>query len=612
MYYYLVSLSKINSEPFTYESEVEIPLFSKVKVPFQNREKEGYIVEEIEKPSYKCLPIKEKLDLFLTKEQFQIATFISAYYFSALSLALDLFYPFSDSEELEPISIKTSVELSKKQNNSLKFLDQNKIALLFGDTGSGKTEIYIKAIEKTLNNNQTAIFLMPEISLTPQIEKRLKEHFQDTIAIWHSKITKKKKEKILEDISSGKVRIVAGARSALFLPMKNLGLIIVDEEHDESYKSSTAPKYQARDLAILFGDRLGIQVILGSATPSMKSYKNLPTTRLKGQYFKGSKEFIFKNPTEHIFDYETLQLLKKSVENKKQAIVFVPTRANFKYLVCRTCGYTVQCPFCNVAMSTHTHGGILKCHYCGYTQKIISQCPECGNGELESNRVGTAEVVNFIKSHIDCTVEQFDRDIITTDKKLKDVLNRFNSNEIDILVGTQMLSKGHNYHNVEMCIILGLDYMLATADYKADEKALSMLYQIAGRAGRAGEAQIVVETNNESFFASYLGDYEIFLKDNLPFRENLYPPFVKMAKILFEDPNPSKIEKSLADTLKTLQSFKSKVEIIGHGECPISKINKNYRHQIILRSHTSKDLLQALANCTNQLCKIDVDPISFT
>lgn len=612
MHYYLVSLSRVNSEAFTYQSEEQISLYRKVVVSFQNREKEGYVIKEVEKPSFKCLGIKEIKNEFLTQKQFDLASFISSYYFAALSLSLDLFTPFKDDKEIEPITVETSVELSKKQQNSFSYLKEHPAALLFGDTGSGKTEIYIKAIEEALNRNKTAVFLMPEISLTPQMEKRLKAHFKDLIAIWHSKVTKKRKEKILEDLSSGKLRVMAGARSALFLPLKNLGLIIVDEEHDESYKSATTPRYNTRDLAVLFGDRLNAQVILGSATPSMTTYSKFPKTRLKGQYFEGSKEFFFKKPPAETLDMETLNTLKETYKNGKQSIVFVPTRANFKYLVCQECGKTEECPYCSVAMSIHTYKKIIKCHYCGYTAPIPSKCSYCGSDRLESNRTGTAEVVRFLEKEIEGNIVQFDRDTVTTETKLKKTLSAFNKNEIDILVGTQMLSKGHNYHNVDTAVILGLDYMLANSDYKADEKALSMLYQISGRAGRAGKAKIMVITNNEDFFKGYLEDYEEFIKENIEFRQGLYPPYTKMAKILFENPDTKKIEASVGESLETLKKFQPLVEVVGHGECPIHKINKNFRSQIIIRSKTSKELLQALANLANPLCKIDVDPISFS
>ena len=247
---------------------------------------------------------------------------------------------------------ESSLKLSTKQTQALKFLKNHKVSLLFGDTGSGKTEIYMQYFCDMLQENKRSIFLMPEISLTPQMSQRLEQHFGESVVMWHSKLTPKQKKQALEKIYSGEAKIIAGPRSALFLPIKDLGLIVVDEEHDDSYKSSSRPRYNARDIAIYMGKLYDVPVVLGSATPSLSSYTKFPYIRLKGGYFSSKKEFIYEKSVENLTHliYENLNDI---VSSKEQAIVFLPTRANFKYLICGDCGHTYECEFCSVGMSIH-------------------------------------------------------------------------------------------------------------------------------------------------------------------------------------------------------------------------------------------------------------------
>lgn len=611
--YYQISILGRALEPLTYSYNAPLEKHFLVKVPLGRKDAVGIIVKECEKPDFKCKDLLSVSSSFISENYFNIAKFIANYYMDFLGKTLNLFTPSYSANPLKSISIATEVELSPKQQEALEFLKEKKKALLFGDTGSGKTEIYIKAIEEVLNNNQTAIFLMPEISLTPQIEKRLKEHFGDLLAIWHSKVTKTKKEKILGALEGGEIRVVAGARSSLFLPMKDLGLIIVDEEHDDSFKSEQSPRYNARDLAIYFGEKLGINVILGSATPSMTSFVKFPYFRLKGQYFQGRRDFLFKKISDEFIDQDGLNLLAQTIENKKQSIVFVPTRANFKHLVCKECGEKVDCPYCNVSMSLHSKKRVLRCHYCGYATAPIQSCHNCGSDVLEAKRVGTAEVVKFLQERFpENVIEQFDRDTVTTDGKLKKKLNDFNKGKIDILVGTQMLSKGHNYHSVECAIILGIDYMLMSSDFRAEEKALALLLQIAGRAGRKSEAKVLVYSDNQEFFGNYLNDYERFLDDYKEARKDLYPPYKKLARVLFEGTNEKKCVDSMEEMVGKLFPLRDRVELIGMGECPIGKINNKFRFNIFLRSNSSKDLLNSLYVTKNKDATIDIDPLVFT
>ena len=461
MRYYLVA---IVSKPLvlTYTSEEKIEVGSLVEVKIKSKIYKGYVLEETKKPDFECKNIENITKFYLPKKYLEIAKFISIYYFCSIGEALGLFVPFLRKEDkLEVSSFKfqsqtsnfqlptsnfklptSNFQLSSIQKEALKFIKSHQISLLFGDTGSGKTQIYMRYFEEVLKKNKSAIFLMPEISLTPQMESRLKACFGQSVAIWHSKITKKKKEAILEDIYSQKVKIVAGPRSTLFLPLKDLDLIVVDEEHDDSYKAHNRPRYHARDLALYFGKKLNINVVLGSATPSLTSYKNYPHFRLKGSYYGGEKEFIWDNSNLTLSPI-ILENLQKVLKEKKQTIIFLPTRANFKYLICQNCAKAIHCPYCDVGMSLHFDKRALICHYCNFAQMIPKNCPSCGSFELKANRIGTAEVVEELKEIFPkAKIKKFDRDEITTQNKLKKVLKEFSNKEIDILVELRCSQKG--------------------------------------------------------------------------------------------------------------------------------------------------------------------------
>lgn len=608
MFYYEVAIRNQNLDLLTYQSTNAIQIGYEVTVNILKKQVVGIVVKEVEKPSFECKDIVEVSNCFLTPAQIKTAKFVSEYYSCKFAEALSLFSA-SDYKNIEKIDVKTAIDLSPDQQKALAFVDQPKASLLFGATGSGKSEIYMKLFEKILNDNKTAIFLMPEISLTPQIEKRLKSHFGELVAIWHSKISKKQKQLALENIQSGKVRIVAGARSALFLPMPNLGAIVVDEEHDDSYKSQSKPRYHTRDLAVVYGKNLNIPVVLGSATPAVTSWAKFEHFRLKKQFFDGNKrEFIFvENASDEPAD-QTIELIKETISADKQAIVFVPTRANFKYLLCLDCGANITCPFCEVGMSIYSHKNMIKCHYCNYTAKIPDICPKCSSTNLSANRHGTVEIINLLNNHIDgAKIAQFDRDAVTTDNALRKILKAFDKKEISVLVGTQMLSKGHDYHGVDLAVILGLDHILAMPDFRSSERALSLFLQIAGRAGRKGDSKVVVQTKNRAFFEPFIEDFQLFLDYELQSRKELYPPFTRLLRLEISHKNSQKAKATMDETLHLISGIKE-LEIVGFGE--IFRIKEHYRYQILARSASIQALLTATHLASSPLIDIDIDPIS--
>jgi len=594
---------------------------SVVFVPLKKSLKEAVVVAKVEKPNFKTVEINTVTDKKYSAKQMEMAKFISEYYFSSFSEAISLFIPYRrdilcdyskkkgyvDKEQSQGIA----PVLTAMQQNVYAQLLQKEKALLFGVTGAGKTEIFIALMAKMLEEGKSSIFLMPEISLTPQMEKRLKAYFGDAVAMWHSKITRKKKEQTLEAIEGGRVRIVAGARSALFTPLPNLGLIIVDEEHDDSYKAQTRPRYHARDVAVLMGQKLGAKVVLASATPSITSYAKYDVVKLEKPFIETKKQYRFISGES--ISQPILNALERNFNLGHQSLLFLPTRGNFKYLYCERCGKTHLCPFCSVGMTLHRKYRYLKCHYCNYTEPIQDTCKHCGHTPLKSERMGTQEAIEVISLAIaGIKVEQFDRDSIATPKKLKDALKRFESGASHLILGTQMLAKGHDYANITLCVIMGLDYILGLADYRARERAMSLLLQIAGRSGRAKEAEVLIQTNDPDFFRTYLHDYEVFIKDELAFLKMAqYPPFVSLARILIAHKDEVKAGKITFDTVTKLKAFKE-IEIVGHGKAPIERIADKFRFQILLKAKNRVPLLRALHSVDCREIEIDMDPVEFS
>lgn len=614
MFYYELALLKSPLSNLTYQSEIQIEIGTKVQVKLQRRKNlnDAVVIKEVEKPSFKCVNIEEITSEYYDEKMLQVSNFISQYYVSSLGEALSIYNAYNNEYKAQEneIKIDCDINLSKEQQEAFDFLNNKKQALLFANTGSGKTEIYIKVIEQHIKRGKQAVLLMPEISLTPQMQKRLEKVFGESIAIWHSKITKKKKETILQGLQEGSIKLIAGARSALFLPYNNLGAIIVDEEHDESYKSDAKPRLHTKDLSIYMAKKLDIQLVLGSATASAGSFSKVPFFRLDKTFYDTSKQYEF-DEGESCLTSKIVNKIGRTLDTENQVIVFLPTRANFKYQICTSCGKSVECPYCSVSMSLHKNSLALKCHYCGYAQRIPETCPSCKTGIIHNLRVGTAQIEEELKEIFpQKVVKRFDRDEVRTDKQLKTILNEFNKGEIDILVGTQMLSKGHDYHNVKLAVVIGIDSVLNMNSYKARERALSLLIQISGRSGRKGDGEVIIQTKNEEFFNYYLNEsnYQDFLETELEFREDLYPPYLKMAKIVFAHANGIKVKQELDKYITILKAIEN-IEVVGFGECAIFKMANKYRYEIVIRSKNVKAMLTTLHSINSPMASVDMDTI---
>lgn len=611
MRYYELAVFGFYLQNLTFHSKEEIPALREVVIDLKNKKNlRALVLKECQKPEFQTKEIKEITPFSLSHMQFELAKFISYYYTSKLGFVLGLFST-HQTYTCNPVKIENEPKLSQKQEEALKFIETHPTSLLFADTGSGKTEIYICLIKQYLEQGKQVLLLMPEISLTPQMQKRLEVYFKDKFFLWHSKISKKKKQENLERFYKGEALLVAGARSALFLPFVNLGLIIVDEEHDNSYKASNQPYINARDLALFLGSKFDIKVLLGSATPSLTSFYKQKSFRLKGTFFESKKHFLY-DENELGITPMLLGELEKSLEKQKQAIIFLPTRANFRQIVCKDCGQTIKCPFCSIAMSLHKKRNVLKCHYCNYTSLIEQNCPSCQGAMLEARKMGTAELQELLQEALPLArIAKFDSDEITSIRKLNAVLKDFNENKIDILIGTSMLAKGHDYHSVDLSVILGLDEYLFRPNFKASEETLALAMQVAGRAGRKGEGRVLLQTKNRNFFERYIEDYDSFLQDELENRKDLYPPFKRLLRIIIED-KEQKQAQNLCQKLVDQISGTLKVEIIGYGACSIEMLKGQYRFYILLRSDFYKVLIKIQEYALNfKNVSVDIDPIDF-
>lgn len=680
----------------TYYTFDNIKPYDIVDVNLRNTKKLGIVLQLLETKDYEFeLYEAKKSQYYFTPLQIILLTFISQYYMKQIGIVADIFTPckivdMQDSttiqnnqseyntklhvnhgiydlhQPLDSLSQHTISRhsitkeilhnnilqkkhdiflhtLSHEQNQTLQFCQSKPLSLIFGTTGSGKTEIYFHAIYECLKQGKQALLLMPEISLTPQVKKRLDKAFPNLADIWHSKRTKAQKNAILQNLQNGTIQIIAGARSALFLPYQNLGLIIVDEEHDDSYKSNSQPKYHARDLAVYLSTK-GIRVILGSATPSAKSFylaqQHNYLTYLQTNFYATKQEIIYDETHEIGITQTILQEILKTLRQKKQIIIFVPTRANFKILVCKDCQEKLMCPYCSITLSLHSKKQAMICHYCNFTTPIPSLCQKCGSTDLSGMQIGTEETkkqleTTLLQFNYKASIAIFDRDNITTSKKLEQTLNDFNEKKIDILIGTQMIAKGHDYHNVELSIILGMDYMLHIPDYRCCENSFSLLYQVAGRSGRKEDGKIIIQTKESQQIQALLGDYKKVLKHELDSRIDLYPPFCRLALISFSHKDESQAKNIAIEFSHFLQTLQNKqiptltipptllpllddFEIVGISEGTILKIKNVFYYQVLLRS-CKKFVLQKILSFVipylphhiTQHIDIDIDPLSI-
>ncbi len=540
------------------------------------------------------------------------------------------------SSEINSKQIKLTDSQDKVSSMVKKDLNKSEIILLYGVTGSGKTEVYIDIVKEVIKSGKTAIILVPEISLTPQITARFKGIFSN-IAILHSSLSDGEKYDEWRRINKGEVNVVIGARSAIFAPLKNLGIIIIDEEHSESYKQENNPRYNTLDIAMIRSKTHSCPVLLGSATPTIESY-----ARAKKGYYKylelnkrvndkplpkvtivDMKDEIKKG--NFIFSSILKDAINDRLRKKEQVMILLNRRGYSNYLSCKSCGYVFKCPNCDITLTYHKTSGMMRCHYCGYAKPNKDICPSCGEKAIREIGSGTEKIEEKLKEEfLGASVIRMDAD--TTSKKgaHSKMINDFNDNKYDILVGTQMISKGLNFPNVTLVGVINADSQLNIPNFRSSERTFSLLDQVIGRSGRhEKEGEAIVQTYNPDHYSIVCAskhDYKGFFAKEMIVRKKLnYPPycFITLIKISSKDFNYG-IGEAKKVSLFLKQNLSCTTSILGPSMASVLKINNIYNFQVILKYKKDEKLYKAL----NEMIKIyegnskvkielDFDPISL-
>lgn len=478
--------------------------------------------------------------------------------------------------------------------------------LLFGITGSGKTEVYLEVIEENLRRGKDAIVLIPEISLTYQTVKRFYKRFGDKVSFIHSRMSQNEKWDQIERAKRGDVKIIIGPRSAIFTPFKKLGLIIVDEEHETSYKSSNAPRYHAVDVAIKRGELSNATVILGTATPSVETFFNAKNgiyhllTLTKRALSRTLPEVSItdlrdelKRGNRSIFGKELFYSIKDCLKRNEQCMLFLNRRGIMGTVLCRSCGHVIKCDHCDVPMTLH-YDKLLHCHYCASTKNNPTSCEDCHSTLIGTMRAGTEYVEKEVKKIFpEAKILRMDRDTVTKKGDYEKILSAFHNREADILIGTQMIVKGHDFSNVTLMGILAADLSLNVSNFRASERTFDLLVQAAGRSGRGEKkGKVIIQTYNPTNYAilnAAKQDYISFYNEEIKYRKMLnYPPFGHLLKILFESKKLNSLEAYAKEAAKFLsENYANKIPkltILGPEDDMISKINDVYRKAIYIKS----------------------------
>ncbi len=523
----------------------------------------------------------------------------------------------------KPVELTEPFPLNAEQKKVVDgILNSNKRAfLLHGVTGSGKTEVYMSLIEEYIKKNKQSIVLVPEISLTAQTIDRFEKRFGNKIALFHSKLSKREKFIQWNRVYNREADIVIGARSAIFAPIQELGVIVIDEEHEESYISSTSPKYDTREVAIKMAYMLGGKVVLGSATPSLSTYYMAMKGKIEHLEMKNrvkdaqlpemkiidmSAELDKGNNT--IISEELYSSIRKSLSSKEQTILFINKRGYSGFVTCTKCGHTLRCQRCDVAMTYHLKGNLFKCHYCGMTKRMIYTCPKCGSDKIEQFSAGTQHVEKLVKNLFrEYRVERMDFDSMTHKEDYEKIYSNFKEGKIDILIGTQMLAKGFDFPDVTTVGILSADAMLNLPFYNASEKTFQLITQVSGRAGRGNKrGSVFIQTYEpENFIINTAKDnnYELFLQQELKLRKEFaFPPFINIINICLISHDEELVNKTANEKyLEVKEAVKEMIKersLLLYRPIPhnIYRVNNEYRINLYIKvsNHSLAELKKIL------------------
>jgi primosomal protein N' (replication factor Y) (superfamily II helicase) len=538
--------------------------------------------------------------------------------------------------------------LTDEQNGVLTEIEKTlktekyKAFLLHGVTGSGKTEIYIRAMKNTLEREKSSLMLVPEIALTPVFSRRLRAVFGDEVAILHSNLSSGERFDEWRRIRQGKARIVIGTRSAVFAPLENIGLIIVDEEHDGSYRQHEMPFYNGRDVAVVRANYANAVVILGSATPALETFHNAQIGKYKylqlpnriGNRPLASAEIVdmrevFKTVgKDSIFSDELVKAIEETHSKGEQSIILLNRRGFSQFVLCRSCGETIRCQNCDITLTFHRREGRLVCHYCNHREKVPRSCPECKSQYLHFWGEGTEQIEDILERKFSSLrIARVDRDTTSKRREMEKVLEKFSDGELDMLVGTQMIAKGHDFPNVTLVGVISVDAGLAMPDFRSAERTFQLLTQVAGRAGRGSlRGKVLIQSYYPEHYVlkhAQTQNYNAFYAEEIEFRRKLsYPPFVALASILIKHPNYNYAfdnAQILKDCLNAANTEKM-CRILGVAPAPLSRLKNEFRLQILVKAKNRAKLREmldfALHDAQEKFCDlkivyVEIDPINL-
>ena len=498
--------------------------------------------------------------------------------------------------------------------------------------------MYLQLIDSVIKKNKTAIMLVPEISLTPQMVNRFIARFgKETISVLHSKLSIGERYDSWNKIKNNKANIIIGARSAIFAPVSNLGIVIIDEEHDSSYKSDKTPRYNAKEIAKYLCKQNKVPLVLGSATPDISTfYRTNRDTQLLTLSKRANKSSLPKveivdlreelaNENKSMLSRKLYSEIENNIKDKKQTILFLNRRGYSTFVMCRNCGYTLKCKYCNISLTYHIDNNKLKCHYCGYEQNAVSICPKCNSKNIKYFGTGTQKLEKEIKSFFpQATTIRMDIDTVTKKNSHENILNKFKDENIDILIGTQMVVKGHHFPNVTLVGVIAADSSLNMDDYRANEKTFQILTQVAGRAGRENTpGRVIIQTynpENYSIICAKQQNYDLFYKYEINLRKQLkYPPFCDIILFNIISRNEENVKKTSNLLYAELNKRSNNKYIIYKPvPSPINKIKNKYRWRIILKCKFDNNMIniinEALNACGNDkkaIILVDVNPTNM-
>ena len=646
-----VLIPRIFDHPHTYFSKKfgKLKTGSIVSVPFGKDEEIGVVwdKEENTNKNFKLKDIKEKKSVSLSDNLVKFVNWFSLYNLAPKGMVLKMCLGdesfFSKKKETfdKSLKIKKNFILNDEQKKCLKDINNlgNKFSttLLQGITGSGKTIVYFEKIKENILRGKQSLVLLPEIFLTNQFNQRFEDYFGFKPAIWHSKITKKNKRIIWKNIVNGEIKLVVGARSSLFLPFKNLGLIVVDEEHDSSYKQDEGIRYNARDMAISRASIENIPVLLSTSIPSLETFNNVKNkkynfTKLEKRY----KNFSLPNAEvvdlkldrkkKNIWlDPKTINFVKKYLEKKDQILFFLNRRGYAPFIICKTCGSKLDCPNCSIYLTFHKHINKAMCHHCGYKSSLNSNCKKTENNcDYQMYGPGIEKIYAELKQIFpEKKIKILSSDFLNKKKETKNLLSDIENNKIDILVGTQLISKGFNFPNLNCIVVVDADFSGMGFDLRSTEKNIQLYNQLSGRAGRFSKDSLVIyqtfNPSDETLKNILENDSAQFLEDEINLRkEKNLPPFTRLIALIIS----SKNEKDgilEAKKIKKNLSILKYAEVMGPVSSPIFKIKNNYRTRLLLRSRNNlfiqKDIAKILKkiNLSKKIkLTVDVDPLNFS